>query len=117
MKLQKKPLIPYLIISLFLAFLTHRAYVLYSIAPKPDMSNLFSQYTYVLEKYVEQPYFYPNFSPIAILAAMVGFFIGMMFYLKIKPDETLRMVKKQVQQSLRLLKRLLALKIQSQQTI
>lgn len=90
MKLQKKPLIPYLIISLVFAFLTHRAYVLYSIAPKPDMSNLFSQYTYVLEKYVEPPYFYPNFSPFAILAAMVGFFIGMMFYLKIKPDETLR---------------------------
>lgn len=64
--------------------------MLYSIAPKPDMSNLFSQYTYVLEKYVEPPYFYPNFSPFAILAAMVGFFIGMMFYLKIKPDETLR---------------------------
>lgn len=90
MKLQKKPLIPYLIISLVLAFLTHRAYVLYSIAPKPDMSNLFSQYTYVLEKYVEPPYFYPNFSPFAILAAMVGFFIGMMFYLKIKPDENYR---------------------------
>ena len=90
MKLQKKPLIPYLIISLVFAFLTHRAYVLYSIAPKPDMNNLCSQYTYVLEKYVEPPYFYPNFSPFAILAAMVGFFIGMMFYLKIKPDETLR---------------------------
>ena len=90
MKLQKKPLIPYLIISLVLAFLTHRAYALYSIAPKPDMSNLFSQYTYVLEKYVEPPYFYPNFSPLAILAAMVGFFIGMMFYLKIKPDENYR---------------------------
>lgn len=90
MKLQKKPLIPYLIISLVLAFLTHRAYVLYSIAPKPDMSNLFSQYTYVLEKYVEPPYFYPNFSPFAILAAMVGFFIGMMFFLKIKPDENYR---------------------------
>ena len=90
MKLQKKPLIPYLIISLFLAFLTHRAYVLYSIAPKPDMTNLFSQYTFVLEKYVEPPYFYPNFSPFAILAAMVGFFIGMMFYLKIKPDENYR---------------------------
>ena len=80
MKLQKKPLIPYLIISLVLAFLTHRAYALYSIAPKPDMTNLFSQYTFVLEKYVEPPYFYPNFSPFAILAAMVGFFIGMMFY-------------------------------------
>lgn len=90
MKLQKKPLIPYLIISLLLAFLTHRAYVLYSIAPKPDMSNLFSQYTYVLEKYVEPPYFYPDFSPFAILAAMVGFFIGMMFYLKIKPAENYR---------------------------
>nr|AGO89432.1 VirD4 domain protein family [Streptococcus agalactiae 2584] len=90
MKLQKKPLIPYLIISLILAFLTHRAYALYSIAPKPDMTNLFSQYTFVLEKYVEPPYFYPNFSPFAILAAMVGFFIGMMFYLKIKPDENYR---------------------------
>lgn len=90
MKLQKKPLIPYLIISLVLAFLTHRAYALYSIAPKPDMTNLFSQYTFVLEKYVEPPYFYPNFSPFAILAAMVGFFIGMMFYLKIKPDENYR---------------------------
>lgn len=90
MKLQKKPLIPYLIISLVLAFLTHRAYALYSIAPKPDMTNLFSQYTFVLEKYVEPPYFYPNFSLFAILAAMVGFFIGMMFYLKIKPDENYR---------------------------
>lgn len=90
MKLQKKPLIPYLIISLVLAFLTHRAYALYSIAPKPDMTNLFSQYTFVLEKYVEPPYFYPNFSPFAILATMVGFFIGMMFYLKIKPDENYR---------------------------
>lgn len=90
MKLQKKPLIPYLIISLVLAFLTHRAYALYSIAPEPDMTNLFSQYTFVLEKYVEPPYFYPNFSPFAILAAMVGFFIGMMFYLKIKPDENYR---------------------------
>lgn len=90
MKLQKKPLIPYLIISLVLAFLTHRAYALYSIAPEPDMTNLFSQYTFVLEKYVEPPYFYPNFSPFAILAAMVGFFIGMMFFLKIKPAETLR---------------------------
>lgn len=90
MKLQKKPLIPYLIISLVLAFLTHRAYALYSIAPKPDMTNLFSQYTFVLEKYVEPPYFYPNFSPFAILAAAVGFFIGMMFYLKIKPDENYR---------------------------
>lgn len=90
MKLQKKPLIPYLIISLVLAFLTHRAYALYSIAPKPDMTNLFSQYTFVLEKYVEPPYFYPNSSPFAILAAMVGFFIGMMFYLKIKPDENYR---------------------------
>lgn len=90
MKLQKKPLIPYLIISLVLAFLTHRAYALYSIAPKPDMTNLFSQYTFVLEKYVEPPYFYPNFSPFAILAAMVGFFIGMMFYLKIKPAENYR---------------------------
>ena len=90
MKFQKKPLIPYLIISLVLAFLTHRAYALYSIAPKPDMTNLFSQYTFVLEKYVEPPYFYPNFSPFAILAAMVGFFIGMMFYLKIKPDENYR---------------------------
>ena len=90
MKLQKKPLIPYLIISLVLAFLTHRAYALYSIAPEPDMTNLFSQYTFVLEKYVEPPYFYPNFNPFAILAAMVGFFIGMMFFLKIKPAETLR---------------------------
>lgn len=90
MKLQKKPLIPYLIISLVLAFLTHRAYALYSIAPEPDMTNLFSQYTFVLEKYVEPPYFYPNFSPFAILAVMVGFFIGMMFFLKIKPAETLR---------------------------
>ncbi|MCO4486504.1 VirD4-like conjugal transfer protein, CD1115 family [Streptococcus thermophilus] len=90
MKLQKKPLIPYLIISLLLALLTHRAYVLYSIAPKPDMSNLFSQYNYVLEKYVEPPYFYPDFSPFAILTAMVGFFIGMMFYLKIKPAENYR---------------------------
>lgn len=90
MKLQKKPLIPYLIISLVFAFLTHRAYVLYSIAPKPDMSNLFSQYTYVLEKYVEPPYFYPKFSPLAILAALVGFFIGMMFYLKVKPAENYR---------------------------
>ncbi len=90
MKLQKKPLIPYLIISLVLAFLTHRAYALYSIAPEPDMTNLFSQYTFVLEKYVKPPYFYPNFSPFAILAAMVGFFIGMMFYLKIKPDENYR---------------------------
>lgn len=90
MKLQKKPLIPYLIISLVLAFFTHRAYALYSIAPEPDMTNLFSQYTFVLEKYVEPPYFYPNFSPFAILAAMVGFFIGMMFFLKIKPAETLR---------------------------
>ena len=52
MKLQKKPLIPYLIISLVLAFLTHRAYALYSIAPEPDMTNLFSQYTFGLEKYV-----------------------------------------------------------------
>lgn len=90
MKLQKKPLIPYLIISLVLAFLTHRAYALYSIAPKPDMTNLFSQYTFVLEKYVEPPYFYPNFNPFAILTAMVGFFIGMMFYLKIKPAENYR---------------------------
>lgn len=90
MKLQKKPLIPYLIISLILAFLTHRAYALYSIAPKPDMTNLFSQYTYILEKYVEPPCFYPNFSPFAILAALAGFFIGMMFYLKIKPAENYR---------------------------
>lgn len=90
MKLQKKPLIPYLIISLFLAFLTHRAYVLYSLAPEPDMADLFGQYTYVLEHYLDRPIFYFNTSPLAILAALVGFFIGMMFYLKVKPAENYR---------------------------
>ena len=90
MKLQKTPLIPYLIISLFLAFLTHRAYVLYSLAPEPDMADLFGQYTYVLEHYLDRPIFYFNTSPLAILAALVGFFIGMMFYLKVKPAENYR---------------------------
>lgn len=90
MKLQKKPLIPYLIISLFLAFLTHRAYVLYRLAPEPDMADLFGQYTYVLEHYLDRPIFYFNTSPLAILVALVGFFIGMMFYLKVKPAENYR---------------------------
>lgn len=90
MTYQKKPFIPYLLLSFILAFCTYRAYVLYSLAPDPDMSDLFGQYTYVLEHYFERPIFYLDTSPLALLAALVGFFIGMLFYLKIKPGGTYR---------------------------
>ncbi|MBE3600755.1 VirD4-like conjugal transfer protein, CD1115 family [Streptococcus agalactiae] len=90
MTMKRKPLLPYLLLSTFLAFLTHRAYVLYSMAPPADMTNLFKPYTYVLEKITLPPYFYWNISPLAILSALVGFFIGLLFYLKVSPDGNYR---------------------------
>ena len=90
MTMKRKPLLPYLLLSTFLAFLTHRAYVLYSMAPPADMTNFFKPYTYVLEKITIPPYFYWNISPLAILSALVGFFIGMLLYLKVSPDGNYR---------------------------
>ena len=84
MQVQKKPFFPYLLLSLVLAFATHRCYVLYSVAPEPDMTNLFSQYTYVFKNFFVSPYLYFDISPLALLSALVGFFIGMLFYLKVK---------------------------------
>ncbi|AXJ12838.1 hypothetical protein Sp14A_09170 [Streptococcus pluranimalium] len=74
MKVKRKPLIPYLLLGTLLAYIMHRAYVLYSMAPEPDITNLFKPYAYVLEKITERPYFYWNTSPLALLAALVGFF-------------------------------------------
>lgn len=90
MKPKRKPFLPYLLLSLFLAFLTHRAYVLYSLAPQADMTNLFKPYTYVLEEYLNAPYFYWNISPLALFSALVGFLIGLLFYLKIRLDGNYR---------------------------
>ncbi|OCM14645.1 VirD4-like conjugal transfer protein, CD1115 family [Streptococcus agalactiae] len=84
MQVQKKPFFPYLLLSLVLAFATHRCYVLYSVAPEPDMTNLFSQYTYVFKNFFVSPYLYFDISPLDLLSALVGFFIGMLFYLKVK---------------------------------
>lgn len=90
MKLKRKPFLPYLLLSVFLAFLVHRTYVLYSLAPQPDMTNLFKPYTYILEEYLNAPYFYWNTSPLAILSALVGFLIGMLLYLKVRLDGNYR---------------------------
>ncbi|VTT23968.1 Uncharacterised protein [Streptococcus dysgalactiae subsp. equisimilis] len=90
MELKRKRLLPYLLLSLLLAYLTHRAYVLYCMAPQADMTNLFAPYTYVFEKITEPPYFYWNTSPLAILSALVGFFVGLLFYLKIRLDGNYR---------------------------
>ena len=90
MSYQKRPFLPYFLLSLLLAFLTHRAYVLYTLAPKADLTNLFSPLSFVLTNYVEAPYFYVDVTPLAILAALVGFFIGMIFYLQRKPTGTYR---------------------------
>lgn len=57
MTYQKKPFLPYLLLSFILAFCTHRAYALYSLAPEPNMTDLFGQYTYVLEHYFDRPIF------------------------------------------------------------
>ena len=90
MKIQKKPFLPYLLLSLILAWATYRCYILYSIAPEPDMTQLFSQYTYVLENFFNPPYFYWTSSPLALLSALVGFLIGLLFYLKIRLDGNYR---------------------------
>lgn len=90
MELKRKRLLPYLLLSLLLAYLTHRAYVLYCMAPQADMTNLFAPYTYVFEKITEPPYFYWNTSPLALLSALVGFFVGLLFYLKIRLDGNYR---------------------------
>lgn len=90
MTVKRKSLIPYLLLGTLLAYIMHRAYVLYSMAPEPDITNLFKPYTYVLEKITERPYFYWNTSPLALLAALVGFFIGLLFYLKVRPDGNYR---------------------------
>src|SRR5699024_12822545 len=73
-----------------LAFVTNRDYVLYTLAPKACLTNLFRPLSFVLTKYVEAPYFYVDVTPLAILAALVGFFIGMIFYLQRKPTGTYR---------------------------
>ncbi|HEN9895003.1 TPA: VirD4-like conjugal transfer protein, CD1115 family [Streptococcus agalactiae] len=90
MKLKRKPFLPYLLLCLLLAFLTHRAYVLYSLAPQAEMTDLFEPYTYVLEEYLNAPYIYWNTSPLALFSALVGFLIGLLFYLKIKLDGNYR---------------------------
>lgn len=90
MKVQKKPFFPYLVLSLILALVTYRCYTLYSIAPEPDMTQLFSQYTYVLENFFNPPYFYWTSGPLALLSALVGFLIGLLFYLKIRLDGNYR---------------------------
>lgn len=90
MELKRKRLLPYLLLSLLLAYLTHRAYILYCMAPQTDMINLFAPYTYVFEKITEPPYFYWNTSPLALLSALVGFFVGLLFYLKIRLDGNYR---------------------------
>lgn len=90
MKVQKKPFFPYLVLSLILAWVTYRCYSLYSTAPEPDMTQLFSQYTYVLENFFNPPYFYWTSSPLALLSALVGFLIGLLFYLKIRLDGNYR---------------------------
>ncbi|MHA2621985.1 VirD4-like conjugal transfer protein, CD1115 family [Streptococcus agalactiae] len=90
MTFRRKPLLPYLLFSLLLAFCTHRAYVLYSLAPQADMTNLFKPFTYVLEEYLNAPYFYWNTSPLALLAALVGFLVGLLLYLNVKLDGNYR---------------------------
>ncbi|MGT2637029.1 VirD4-like conjugal transfer protein, CD1115 family [Streptococcus ratti] len=90
MKVQKKPFFPYLVLSLILALVTYRCYTLYSIAPEPDMTQLFSQYTYVLENFFNPPYFYWTSGPLAFLSVLVGFSFGMLIYLKIKLDGNYR---------------------------
>lgn len=90
MKLQKKPFLPYAILGILLAFVGHRAYSLYRLAPTPDITNLFGQYDYILQHFFAPPYFYWNSSPLAILSALVGFFIGLLLYLRVKLDGNYR---------------------------
>ncbi|MFU2181423.1 VirD4-like conjugal transfer protein, CD1115 family [Streptococcus pluranimalium] len=90
MKLQKKPFLPYAILGILLAFVGHRAYSLYRLAPTPDITNLFGQYDYILQHFFAPPYFYWNTSPLAILSALVGFFIGLLLYLRVKLDGNYR---------------------------
>ena len=90
MNLKRKPFLPYLLLSFLLAFLIHRAFALYSLAPQADMTDLFKPYTYILEEYLSAPYFYWNTSPLALFSALVGFLIGLLFYLKIRLDGNYR---------------------------
>ncbi|MGC4439404.1 conjugal transfer protein TraG, partial [Streptococcus suis] len=90
MTIKRKPFLPYFLLGVLLAFCCHRAYVLYALAPAPSMTEPFSPYVYVLDHYIEAPYFYSDHSPLALLFALIGFLIGMLAYLKIKPDGTYR---------------------------
>lgn len=90
MTIKRKPFLPYFLLGVLLAFCCHRAYALYALAPAPSMTEPFSPYVYVLDHYIEAPYFYSDHSSLALLFALIGFLIGMFAYLKIKPDSTYR---------------------------
>ncbi|SDB22144.1 type IV secretion system protein VirD4 [Streptococcus henryi] len=90
MQVKQRPFLPYLLLSLCFAYISHRCFSLYQLAPEPDMTNLFSQYSYILEHFFDPPILYWNISPLALLSALVGFLIGLLFYLRVTISGTYR---------------------------
>ena len=88
---RKKRFFPYVLLGLFLAFLFHRAGVLYTLAPKPKgSSQIFSQYVYVIEHYMDAPYVYLQLELMPLVCVLVGFIVALMLYFRISYDGTYR---------------------------
>lgn len=89
MEYKKKKCLPYLLIGIVLALILNRGYALYSVAPIVK-GQLFSQYLYVADKFIDPPYFLFSLKPIGILMILVGLFASLLAYLNPKKIENYR---------------------------
>lgn len=89
MEYKKKKFLPYLLIGIVLALILNRGYALYSVAPIVK-GQLFSQYLYVADKFIDPPYFLFSFKPIGLLMILVGLFVSLLAYLNPKKIENYR---------------------------
>lgn len=89
MEYKKKKFLPYLLVGIVLALILNRGYALYSVAPIVK-GQLFSQYLYVADKFIDPPYFLFSFKPIGLLMFIVGLFASLLVYLNPKKIENYR---------------------------
>lgn len=89
MEYKKKKFLPYLLMGILLALLLNRGYALYQMAPIVK-GELFSQYLYVVDKFIDPPYFLFSFKPIGLLMFLVGMFASLLAYLNPKKIENYR---------------------------
>lgn len=85
MEYKKKKFLPYLLMGILLALLLNRGYALYQMAPIVK-GELFSQYLYVADKFIDPPYFLFSFKPIGLLMFLVGMFASLLAYLNPQKD-------------------------------